>query len=1252
MTLRSAALFGTLALLAGCATSGPHRAPDHLTLPDLPDGDVAFEVFLLGNTADGESDAVLRAVADEAVRAGEASAVVVLGDQTAAGLPDSSDADFARAAAPLDRLAEQLRRVPGRVVVLPGDRDWAEGRRGLRRQARALTAALGDTVMAPTDQSGGPLQIELADGLRLIALDTGWWLRDPDDRPDGEAEGENVRDPSDVALLLERILAETDDDRRVIVGHHPLRSVGAYAGYRSAGRAAATLGVGPLVDQTVGLGQQSLASPRYRALREAMDVVIGRVDGVVYASSHEQSLQAFDVDVSEVLGHVELISGTGGGAVRGVSAGRDAAFAAAEPGYQRLVYYDDGTLWAETVIVDGAARTVAHRMEIAGPDNARVDAEVPEAVPADSLPDAGGTVTQTAQEDFAGPGIADGGLRRLFWGRGYRDVWHTPATFETMDLGTFGGGLTPLQAGGGLQSTTLRLQGGDGLVYEMRLVEKSGLAQVPPDLRTGVVGDVVLDFRSAMNPYGPLVSGPLAEAAGVLQPFFGYYFIPDDPRLGRYRETFGNRLALVNVRPDDDVSDVRGMRGAADVVSVGKLYEELAADQDHRVDARAYLRARLLDNVMGDWDRHSDQWRWAAFEPGELDPSLTGDAATDGKVYQPVARDRDFAFHDVNGLLPALISRFGDPRLQSFDERIRRVPYLNQSGFPQDRRFLARLSRDDWRAEAEALRAALTDDAIDAGVAAMPEPVRALIGERYRETLRARRDDLPRAASRFYEHLAEVVDVVGSDQRETFTAERHADGGLTVTVADRDGAEIFRRRFVPRDTREVRLYGFGGRDRFEVTGTGRDRITLRIVGGAGRDTLVAAEHAIVHDTPDGLEMAPDAARRVTDRRADDGRVNLYDPHEVVHSRRQLRPVVGYRPTDGVVVGASHTWFLPGFRLRPWGAVHTVRGSFATATGGVAGAYRGEMREAVLGLDLDVDASASTPRYVRNFYGIGNNSPKGDDEAARLDLAQARLSVGLGRDLGQGLRLVAGPTVRFVAPEAPGPGVALNSPGPVTGGVDYAGDVRVDAGAQARLTVSTADALVNAQQGVRLGVGGAVHASPDDGSVYGRVGADGVLYVPVRLAPQLTLAVRGGVDHRLGTFPFWDAAVLGGEGDAGASSLGQSGILRGVRRERFAGRTAASASAELRAKLFNVTTPLAPFEVGALAFGDAGRVWSDPAEACGVAGCTPADLDAGGGLHVGAGGGLWIELLDRAVVNATVARADDGTVFTFGAGFAF
>ncbi len=1257
--------------VAGCATTGPYLSPDvrRDATPALPDGEVAYEVFLLGNTADagarGGSDAVLRAVADEAVRAGEASAVVLLGDQTMAGVPDSSDAGFSDASTRLDRLAETLARVPGRVVVVPGDRDWAEGRRGLRRQERALRSALGDTtdVLVPGDQAGGPVQVELADGLRLVVLDTAWWLLDRDERPDGESEGEDVRSPADVTTLLDRILTQNDDDRRIVVGHHPLRSVGEYAGQRSLARGLLTLGLGPLADQTVGLGRQSLAAPRYARMRRSLDGVLARHDGVVYVSAHDHSLQAFDVRRSQVLGQTYLVSGSGGGTTRAVAPGRGAAFAAARAGYQHLIYYADGTLVAETVLVDEGTgtRTVALRQTLAEAESERVDPAVPARVdPASLPPEIGGTVTQTADADFAGNRIDDGAARRFLWGAGYRDVWNTPVTFDVLDLGTLGGGLTPLQTGGGLQTTGLRLEGADGLVYELRLLEKSGLAQVPEALRAGAVGDVVLDLRSATNPYGPLVTGPLAEAAGVYQPFFKIVYIPDDPRLGRYRETFGDRLAHLSIRPDDDVSAVPGLLGAADVVSEGTLYEKLAEDQDHRVDARAYLRARLLDNVVADWDRHMGQWRWAAFEPGELDPTLTGDDSTKGKVYLPVARDRDFAFHDIGGLFPSVIGYAFDPRLQSFDTDIDRIPYLNQNGFPQDRRLLAPLTAGDWAAVAADLQARLTDAAIDRAVAALPDEIEALVGERYRRTLRERRDSLPHAAERLYHIHAGIVDVVGSDEREQFTASRDDAGRLTVTVAsykgDETGRELYRRVFEPRETDEVRLYGFGGRDRFDITGAGPERIRVRLVGGAGRDTLVATNTATVYDTPDGLRFDAASARQVDERLADDGDVNAYDPNEAVLGRAVVAPVVGYRPTDGAILGASVNWIVPGFRLAPWAATHALRTTVALGTLGVEGGYTGRMRQAFGRLDLDVDVLASTPRYVRNFYGIGNATDPLPGDSARLDLARVYLDAGVGGPLGQGLRFVAGPTLRYADPQQPD--VELLRPLGLGSGVTASARPQAHAGAFARLMLTTADATVNPQQGVRLTVGGAYRAAVTAAAEpYGQVGGEGVAYVPLSLAPQLTLALRAGADHRFGAYPFFDAAVLGGEAAFGAASAGTGGTLRGYRRERFAGRTAASASAEARMKLFDVATYVAPFSVGVLGFADAGRVWSDRvpfSDICDPPGttCPDVSLDAGEGLHLGYGGGLWFDILDRSVLSLTVGRSDEETLVTFGLGFAY
>ena len=76
---------------------------------------------------------------------------------------------------------------PGRVVVLPGDRDWAgaDDADALERQADFLAASLGDDVFVLGDGLPGPVDMKLTKGLRLVALDTEWWLRDAADPPDG-----------------------------------------------------------------------------------------------------------------------------------------------------------------------------------------------------------------------------------------------------------------------------------------------------------------------------------------------------------------------------------------------------------------------------------------------------------------------------------------------------------------------------------------------------------------------------------------------------------------------------------------------------------------------------------------------------------------------------------------------------------------------------------------------------------------------------------------------------------------------------------------------------------------------------------------------------------------------------------------------------------------------------------------------------------------------------------------------------------
>ncbi len=1239
--------------LAGCATSRDFTAPRYrgAEMEPLPDGVVAFRVFLTGNTGDVAtgSEAVLTAIGNDARSAGQASAVVFLGDETAAGIPEGAGAEAATR--PVQALGRALAGYPGRVVAIPGDRDWAEGKAGVKRLEGALYAALGDSVLTPGDQSGGPRDIELAPGLRLLAIDTAWWLRDPDKQPDGHYDGENVRSPADVATFLEQTIEDRDDDRLIVVGHHPIVSNGPYAGQRTVGQAIATLGLGPLIGQTVGTSGESLASERYRVMRDALDRLFRRQDRLVYASSHDRSLQTFDVVRSETSRQAYLISGTGGGRATPAVAGRGAAAIVPKPGYQRLTYYADGRLWAETVEVDVRAGTsrVVFRHEIADSNNELINPDIPETTAGDLPRNLGGTVVAPTDVNFLTGPFRNSSFQRTFWGAGYRDVWATPVAMPVLDLGTEAGGLVPLYQGGGNQTTGLRLQGADGREYGLRLVEKGGTGQIPEELRDGVAGDVVLDLRSAQTPFGALVAYPLSRAAGVLIARPRLVYVPDDPRLGRYRERFAGRAALLEVRADDDMRGVEGFEGVQNVISGGKLLEKLRGDQDHHVDQRAFLRARMVDMMIADWDRHEDQWRWAAYEPGDLDPTLTGDAATRGKVYRPVAKDHDFAFYGIGGIAPYFLQRFADERLQPFGEDYGSIRGLTANGFEQDRRFFNTLTREDMEAVARQLQSEITDAVIDQSVRQLPPEIYTRVGAEWTRGLRARRDGLVELAGDVYDLQRHIVDVVGSDERERFTATREADGRLSVVVRSaKDGREndvLYTRTFLPGETSEVRFYGFGGRDLFEIVGTGPETIAVRVIGGGGGDRLEApAGDVAVYDTEDGLEIGAQG-RHVEDRRTNDAGVNRYDSYETVLRRRSTFPLVSYNPTDGVVVGAQVTETIPGFRLHPVAATHTVGATVSVSTGGLAAFYAGRMQEAIGTIDLDVDALAATPRFVRNFYGFGNGTPELQDDRERVDLARVQLDAGFGNDVGQGLRFVAGPSVRYAD---------VSRTDSLTTPVDVLAqsrpdvyDPQVHAGAFARLSLTTAYGGAAPAQGVRLAATGAYRAGVTGAAKgYGQVGGEAQAYVPLLYARHLTLALRAGADHRFGDFPFFDAATVGG-----------SRSVRGYRRDRFSGRTAAYAGAELRTNLFRLNTYALPLTVGALAFTDAGRVWADDVpltDVCDPPGqvCPDVDPDEGSSIHLGYGGGLFFNALDRAVLTLTVGHSDASTLVTFGTGFAF
>ncbi|MEZ4698993.1 MAG: BamA/TamA family outer membrane protein [Rhodothermales bacterium] len=1228
--------------LAGCTAARPYTAPAHRDWrsnpPALTDDHITYRVFLIGDAGspprDGYPDP-LPLLGTKLDAAGERGAVVFLGDNIyCCGLPDSTHPDRSTAELRLRRQLDAVRDFPGRVVFIPGNHDWNNSARGgraaLAREEAYIESYLdrGNTFL-PDDGFPGPAVVELTPAITLVALDTEWWLT-RHERATGDAGDFEVEEEGDVLLELDEVLRDHDDEHVLVVGHHPI-----YSNAQHAGRYAFKTHLFPLTElwdraylplPFVGSlyplfvrlygSRQDLAHPVYRAMRTGLERAFGEHESLIYAAGHEHSLQYF-----EGPRHRYIVSGAGARPEH-VARGGGAAFTHMNTGFTALNYYDDGSVWLEVWEPDGAEGELVFRAEVEGPSREAVDPEVP-AQASDAYPD----YTDSTRTLAANPGYVRGGVYEFLLGRHNRDIWALPVTVPYLDLGREAGGLTPVKRGGGMQTFSLRLRGADGREYGLRSIDKDPSVSLPQALRNTVARDLVQDQIASIHPYGAFAIPPLARAAGIYHSEPRLVYVPDDPRLGVYRETFGGQLMMFELRPDEDMSDFPNVGRSEDVVSAQKMYAEIEEDNDNRIDVEAFVRARLFDILLSDWDRHKNQWRWAEFD----------DTDGKGKLYRPVPKDRDWAFNRFDGVLPSLARIGFDPKFQQFADDFGNLKGLTMNGMPQDRRLTGPASRAVWLAQAESLQAALTDDVIEQGIDALPASVVAFHGARLKATLKARRDRLPAAAEAYYLMGARRVDLFGSNKHERFEVHRLDDERTEVVVYSitRKGetrSEMYRRTFLRSETREVVLYGLDGDDRFVFSGDVRHGIAVRAVGGEGEDTFddrstvrAGGVKAVYYDTRASNTVAH-AGRSTRIVRSDDPAVNAYDPLGFQYNVRLPQLFFGYNDDDGVYVGGGVRIVLNGFRKEPFAASHRLVANAAALTGAYNVLYDGLFVDALGRTDVALQAGIRSPRNIRNYFGLGNETQNtvADAEYYQARLAQATLAPAL--IFGEpGAQLAVGGHVRFTEVSDASGGIIAQ-----LGISPESFDDQVYAGASATLTIDQTDRPANPSQGMRWISdarfnAGILHAD----AVYSRLASEWSLYLSPSLSPQVTLASRVGAAHLFGDFPFFEANTIGGRS-----------TVRGWRSNRFAGRTSAYANTELRAKLADFSTYIAIGHLGALGFFDVGRVW------------TEADPSAGRVWHPGYGGGLWLDMFDAFVLTGTYGFSAEKRVLTVSFGFLY
>ncbi|MDP9077449.1 MAG: outer membrane protein assembly factor [Bacteroidota bacterium] len=814
------------------------------------------------------------------------------------------------------------------------------------------------------------------------------------------------------------------------------------------------------------------------------------------------------------------------------------------------------------------------------------------------------------------------GVHRFLLGEDYRKLWATPVKMKIFHLSQEKGGLKILQTGGGMQTKSLRLQDSSGQEWVLRTIQKYPEKILPPNLRSTIAKDIVQDQISAEHPYASLTVPPMADALGVPHAHPQIVYVPDDPALGKYRADFANQVFLfeerepLNVEKTDNVDKVQG---------------RLQEDGDNRVDQNLVLRARLLDFLLGDWDRHEDQWR---FE--RIKDSI-------GINYIPVPRDRDQVYNNSYGVFPWLTSRhIFMAKFQNYGDHIRSINRWNLNARNFDRYFLNSLNQQDWETQITYVQTHLTDKVIRDAVKMMPPDIYKQSGAEIAGKLIARRNILKEQALKYYRFIAATVEIPASESRERFDITNQADGKVAVSISKvKKSGKVeritYQRVFDPAVTIEIRLYGIGGKDVFAVHGDNHSPITVRMIGGKDEDaflvdsTVTGKGNRYVYDRSDKKNDLPKSSQAHL-RVSTDTTVNSY--HALGYKYNFLQPLIlgSYNSDYGFQLITDFIYQKQGFRKDPYAFRQSLVVNYGFGANSLLLDYTGEFKQTFGKSDLVINVLSKGPNYQSYFFGLGNETQyvnKGDKERKYYRNVYDFLNADVRVKHVYGKWTVTGGIIAqyYNSDEQDNHNRFLN---------DYNAlhqnqkvfDIQANAGLVAGLVFDTRDKGIIPHNGILWNVNATGLKSLNSNShTYGQITSDFSFFLTPSTDSLFVVANRIGGGTTIGNAAFYQQLQLGGIQN-----------LRGFYSGRFTGKSMAYDNLEVRIKLFDYASYIVPGTLGLVGFNDVGRVW------------VPGESSSQ--WHDGYGGGLYWIPAQLILVQGVVGFSKDGAYPYISAGFRF
>ncbi len=1214
-----------LFLFGSCATYKPQYKNKNSNQTFPTQKEIAHSFYLIGdagNSEQGQVSEALKAFQSELEKASKNSTAIFLGDNIyERGFPDKSKSDRDLAKYRLKVQVDAVKNFKGSTVFIPGNHDWYSGIKGLKRQEKYIEDKLGKDSFLP--ESGCPIdKIHVSDDIELILIDSHWYVTNWDKIP-------TINDNCDIKTRA-RFLDEFSDlikkargKTTIIALHHPMFSNGTHGGQYTFGNNLSPLPVlgnlKNIIRKTGGISTTDLQNIRYNELKTRLVTLAQNNKKVVFVSGHEHSLQYIVEDNLR-----QIISGSGSKvtATRNVGGG---LFSYGTQGYARLDVFKDGSSHARFYSVKD--KKIVYQTEVLEP-NEKIELNTyPNSFPKEVL---ASIYTKKETEKT--------GFFKFLWGERYRDYYSTKVKAKTVKLDTLFGGLTPIRKGGGNQSKSLRLKDKNGAQYVMRALRKNAVQYlqaivfkdqyIEGQFDDTSIENLLLDVFTGAHPYAPFVVGTLADGAKVFHTNPVLYYVPKQNALGHFNSEFGNELYMIEEHTSKGHSDQASFGYQDKLVNSEDMMKKIHKDEDIVIDEESYIRARLFDMLIGDWDRHSDQWRWIEFKENGK------------KVYRPMPRDRDQAFSKMSDgfLLNTAVTLVPAAKLlRKYDDDLVDVKGMNVEPYPLDMELIQRSDKKVWDAQVKLIQEGVTDEVIEKAFMFIPEELRTKSIAEIKQKLKARRSNLQAISDRYFKVINRYAVIKGTNKDDWFEVERMSNGRTKITayrIKDKKKSDVFHERVYSKPTtREIWIYGLDDDDVFHVHGDGDQLIQVRLIGGQNNDTynIENGKTLIYYDYQSKNNTIVTKKGRKKFR--EDYETNVYDYKKLKNNTNSIIPKIGFNPDDGVRVGIADTFTSYGFERNPFTSQHTISAEYYFATSGFVLGYSSEIANVFKGVNLGINAHFNSPNYAVNFFGFGNETPNpeaDEDDGLDVDLDYNRVKIRTfsirpslvwkgqsGSNFYAGLLFESNKVERtenrFISTFSP-----MNE---LFDKQDFYGiDMKYEFVNKNNKVFPTLGLMTAIQAGYKNNINsekGFGYIIPEIAFDY-KLGARGKVVLATHIKGHVNLGDE---------FEFYQAA-----------SIGANNGLRGYRNERFTGKNAFFQSTDIRWNFTNMKTGLMPVSIGVYGGVDYGRVW--------------LDNDNSDKWNNSFGGGLFVNFAGLAAGNLSAFNSDDGLRIAFRLGFGF